>query len=509
MNLVEASKLSHSDWQQRAAELKKTAATGLFIGGEFVDAIEGGTFENICPVDGSVINVCAAGTQADIDKAVAIAKTSFKSGEWSRMAPRNRMAVMYKWAVLIEENGAELALMDTIDMGKPITDMVDVDIPMCIETIQYFAECIDKITGSITATEYDVMSTVIREPIGVVGCISPWNYPLLMALWKIAPSLAAGNSTILKPAEQTPLSCYRAAELFVEAGGPAGTLQVVNGLGEQAGQALARHMDVSKISFTGSTAVGKLMHVYSGESNMKKVSLECGGKGPQIFCEDLEGELLDRAVETAVNGIFFNMGQVCSAGSRLIVHSKIYDIFVEKFIAMGKDAYICGDPLDPSINLGPLIDHQSQARVLAMIGVAQAEGGTVEFGGEAAGGGLEAGAYVVPTMITGVSENDTIAQNEAFGPVVAVIKVDSDDEAIQVANNSIYGLQGSVWSDNFRRAMRFVREIECGTFLVNSFEEGDMTQPFGGYKQSGNAKDKCFESLLSYTNTKAAWFRLD
>jgi len=509
MNLEEAAKLSHSDWQQRAAELKKTAETRLFIGGEFVDAIEGGTLENICPVDGSVINICAAGTGADIDKAVAIAKASFKSGEWSRMAPRSRMTVMYKWAELIEENGAELALMDTIDMGKPITDMVGVDIPMCVESVQYFAECIDKITGSITATEYDVMSTVLREPIGVVGCISPWNYPLLMGLWKIAPSLAAGNSTILKPAEQTPLSCYRVAELFVEAGGPPGALQVVNGLGEQAGQALARHMDVSKISFTGSTEVGKLMHVYSGESNMKKVSLECGGKGPQIFCEDLEGELLDRAVETAVDGIFFNMGQVCSAGSRLIVHSKIYDTFVEKFIAMGRDAYTCGDPLDPAVNLGPLIDHQSQSRVLGMIETAQAEGGTIEFGGEVAGGGLEKGAYVVPTMITGVSQNDTISQKEAFGPVVAVIKVDSDDEAIQVANNSIYGLQGSVWTDNYRRAMRFVREIECGTFLVNSFEEGDMTQPFGGYKQSGNAKDKCFESLLSYTNTKAAWFRLN
>ncbi len=509
MNLEEAAKLSHSDWQQRAIELKKAAETRLFINGEFVDAIEGGTFDNVCPVDGSVINTCAAGAQADIDKAVAVAKESFKSGDWSRMAPRESMAVMYKWAALIEENGAELALMDTIDMGKPISDMVGVDIPMCVETIQYFSECIDKITGSITATEYDVMSTVIREPIGVVGCISPWNYPLLMALWKIAPSLAAGNSTILKPAEQSPLSSYRAAQLFVEAGGPPGALQVVNGMGEQAGQALARHMDVSKISFTGSTEVGKLIHVYSGESNMKKVSLECGGKGPQVFCEDLEGELLDRAVETAINGIFFNMGQVCSAGSRLIVHSKIYDAFVEKFIAMGKDAYTCGDPLDPAVNLGPLVDHQSQSRVLGMVETAQAEGGTVEFGGEAAGGALEKGAYVVPTMITGVTENDTIARFEAFGPVVAVIKVDSDEEAIEVANNSIYGLQGSVWTDNYRRAMRFVREIECGTFLVNSFEEGDMTQPFGGYKQSGNAKDKCFESVLSYTNTKAAWFRLD
>lgn len=509
MHLKEAAALTHAEWQLRASALKKSAETRLFIDGEFVDAVEGGTFDNICPVDGSVMNVCAAGTKADIDKAVAIARASFKSGEWSRKAPRARMDVMYKWAELVAANGAELALMDTIDMGKPITDMVDVDIPMCIETIQYFAECIDKITGTITATEYDVMSTVLREPIGVVGCISPWNYPLLMSLWKITPSLAAGNSTILKPAEQAPLSSYRVAELFVEAGGPAGALQVVNGLGEQAGQALARHMDVSKISFTGSTEVGKLIHVYSGQSNMKKVSLECGGKGPQIFCEDLEGDLLDRAVEAAVDGIFFNMGQVCSAGSRLIVHAKIYDAFVAKFIEKGKDAYICGDPLDPAVNLGPLVDHDAQARVLGMIDKAKSEGGTVEFGGCAAAGGLEQGAYIVPTMITGVKNNDTIAQYEAFGPVVAVIKVDSDDEAIDVANNSIYGLQGSVWTDNYRRAMRYVREIECGTFFVNSFEEGDMTQPFGGYKQSGNAKDNGLECLLSYTNTKAAWLRMN
>jgi gamma-glutamyl-gamma-aminobutyraldehyde dehydrogenase len=509
MNLEQASKLSHAQWQQMASELKESAETRLYIGGEFVDAEDGGTFDNINPVDGSLINTCAAGKEADINKAVAIARDSFKSGEWSRMAPRERMAIMYRWADLIEENGAELSLMDTLDMGKPISDMVGIDLPMCIETVQYFAECIDKVTGTVTATEYDVMSAVLREPIGVVGCISPWNYPLLMGLWKIAPSLAAGNSTILKPAEQSPLSCYRVAELFVEAGGPAGALQVVNGLGEEAGQPLARHMDVSKISFTGSTEVGRLMHVYSGESNMKKVSLECGGKGPQVFCEDLEGELMDRAVQTAIDGIFFNMGEVCSAGSRLIVHSRIYDEFVAKFIEKGKDAFVCGDPLDPSVNLGPLVDHGCQTRVLGMIERAKAEGGKVEFGGAAPDGGLENGAFIIPTMITGVKNNDYIAQNEVFGPVVAVIKVDSDDEAIAVANNSIYGLQGSVWTDNYRKAMRYVREIECGTFLVNSFEEGDMTQPFGGYKQSGNAKDKCFESLLSYTNSKAAWFRLN
>jgi gamma-glutamyl-gamma-aminobutyraldehyde dehydrogenase len=509
MNLQQAAKLTYSDWQTRATQLRKNAESRLFIGGEFVDAIEGGTFENISPVDGSLINHCAAATSADVDRAVAIAKASFKSGEWSRIAPRERMGIMYRWAELISENAAELCLMDTLDMGKPIRDMVGADLPMCIDTVQYFAECIDKVTGSVTATEYDVISTVLREPIGVVGCISPWNYPLLMSLWKIAPSLAAGNSTILKPAEQSPLSSYRAAQLFVEAGGPPGALQVINGWGESAGQPLARHMHVGKISFTGSTEVGKLMHVYSGESNLKKVSLECGGKGPQVFCEDLSGELLDRAVATAINGIYFNMGEVCSAGSRLIVHERIHDEFLEKFIAAGKDAYVCGDPLDPAVNLGPLVDHQSQSRVLGMVEKARSDGGQIAFGGCAADGGLASGAYIVPTLVTGVKSDDYIAQNEVFGPVAALIKVSSDDEAIAVANNSIYGLQGSVWTDNYRRAMRYVREIQCGTFYVNSFEEGDMTQPFGGYKQSGNAKDKCFESLLGYTQSKAAWLRFN
>jgi acyl-CoA reductase-like NAD-dependent aldehyde dehydrogenase len=509
MNLENARKLSHADWKRMAQDIRQSAETRLFINGQFVDAIEGGTFENISPVDGSLIGNCAAGTQADIDLAVAIAKASFASGEWSRLAPRKRMAVMYRWVELISANAAELSLMDTLDMGKPIRDMVDVDLPMCLDVVQYLAECIDKVTGTVTATEHEVLSTILREPIGVVGCISPWNYPLLMSLWKIVPSLAAGNSTILKPAEQSPLSSYRAAQLFLEAGGPPGALQVVNGWGEQAGQALARHMDVGKISFTGSTEVGKLMHVYSGESNMKKVSLECGGKGPQVFCEDLKGELLERAVRTAINGIFFNMGEVCSAGSRLIVHSAIHDEFVEMFIAMGREAYICGDPLDPAVNLGPLVDHGSQTRVLAMIKKAEGEGGKVCFGGKAPGIHLQTGAYVEPTLITGVKDGDFIAQHEVFGPVAAVIRVKSDDEAIAVANHSIYGLQGSVWTDQYRKAMRYVREIHCGTFFVNSFEEGDMTQPFGGYKQSGNARDKSFESLLAYTQTKAAWFRLN
>jgi gamma-glutamyl-gamma-aminobutyraldehyde dehydrogenase len=381
--------------------------------------------------------------------------------------------------------------------------------PQVIECVRFFAESIDKVVGGVTATETSVLSTVVREPIGVVGCISPWNYPLLMAIWKIAPALAAGNATILKPAEQSPLSCCRVAELFVEAGGPAGALQVVNGLGDQAGQALARHMEVDKISFTGSTEVGKLLLTYAGQSNMKRVALECGGKGPHIFCDDLEGELFERAVRTAIDGIFFNQGEVCSAGSRLIVHERIYDRFLERFIDLGRDAYVCGDPLDPATNLGPLVDHASQERVLRMVGRAQMEGAHIAFGGAAPQGALAAGAYVAPTLLTGVGQDDFIAKNEVFGPVAAMIRVKDDDEAIAVANNSSYGLQAGIWTDTFRRAHRCARDVRCGTIFVNSFEEGDMTQPFGGFRESGNARDKCFDSLIAYMNAKSVWYRLD
>jgi len=508
MSLQDAARMTHADWIAKAKDLRQRVETRLLIGGEFVDAVGGGTFDNISPVDRSLIARYAAGTKEDVDRAVTLARRSFQSGEWSRLAPRARMGVMFRWAELIEENGLELALMDTIDMGKPIRDMIAVDMPQVIECVRFFAESIDKVLGSVTATEHDVLSTVVREPIGVVGCISPWNYPLLMAIWKIAPALAAGNSVILKPAEQSPSSCYRVADLFLKAGGPPDTLQVINGLGEEAGQAMGRHMGIDKISFTGSAEVGKLLLTYAGQSNMKRVSLECGGKGPHIFCDDLDGELFDRAVRTAIDGIYFNQGEVCSAGSRLIVHDAIYDRFIERFAELGKVAYQCGDPLDPGTNLGPLVDHGAQKRVLESIDRAKSEGAKLVFGGSAASGPLAEGAFIVPTLLSDIGEGDFLAQNEIFGPVAAAIRVRDDHEAIAVANNSVYGLQGGVWTDNYRRAHRYAREVHCGTFFVNSFEEGDMTQPFGGYKESGNAKDKCFDSLLAYMNQKAVWYRL-
>ncbi|MGH8264847.1 MAG: aldehyde dehydrogenase family protein, partial [Steroidobacteraceae bacterium] len=351
MSLQALAQHDRNRWQSVARTARARIETRIFIDGKFVDAARGGRFTTLNPATGETLAEMAAGTGEDIDRAVAAARRAFKSGAWSRLAPRRRMEVMYRFAALIEQNAESLAVLETLDMGKPITDVVTVDLPSVIDTVRFMAECIDKIEGSVTNTEAGVMHMVLREPLGVVGAISPWKYPLLMAAWKVAPALAAGNSVVLKPAEQSPMSCPRLAELFVEAGGPAGVFNVVNGLGEVAGKALALHPDVAKITFTGSTEVGKLILQYAGQSNMKQVSLECGGKSPQVFLADVAD--LDRAVIAAYRGIFSNMGEVCNAGSRLLVDRNLYGRFVERFVELGKDAYRPGDPLDPATNMGP------------------------------------------------------------------------------------------------------------------------------------------------------------
>jgi acyl-CoA reductase-like NAD-dependent aldehyde dehydrogenase len=500
MHLSALADLDKTAWVSRAAALG--FETRLFIDGAFVDAAAGGRFATVNPATGEVLAEVSAGTGADINRAVASARRAFKSGVWSKLAPRDRMAVLYRFADLIEDNAAELALLDTLDMGKPIADMVGVDLPEVVKTIRFMAECIDKIDGKVTATEAGVLHCVLREPFGVVGAISPWNYPLLMAVWKIAPALAAGNTVVLKPAEQAPLSCLRLAALFVEAGGPPGVLNVVNGLGEVAGRALALHPDVAKVSFTGSTEVGKLILQYAGLSNMKQVALECGGKSPQIVLADVSD--LERAVTSAVNGIFGNQGEVCNAGSRLIVDRKIAGDFVDLFKAQAEAAFVPGDPLDPATRLGPLVTEEHRSRVLGYLQAGRDEGARVVMGGDAPDRG---GAYVNPTLFSDATPSMRIVREEIFGPVGAVIAVDGADEAIAVANDTIYGLAAGIWTSNIDTALRLVREIEAGVVWVNSFDEGDMTQPFGGWKQSGNARDKCFDSVVSYTQTKSAWIR--
>jgi gamma-glutamyl-gamma-aminobutyraldehyde dehydrogenase len=493
--------LSLSDWQARAANVRYE--TRHFIDGKFVDSVAKGRFTVINPATGSPLCEVSAGTSEDIGLAVAAGKRTFASRVWSRMAPRDRMAVLAAFSRLIEANTERFALLDTLCMGKPITDMVTIDVPAAARNFAYFGELIDKIDGMVTATAADAFHYILREPLGVVGCIVPWNYPLLMAAWKVAPALAAGNSVVLKPAEQSPLSGLLMAQLFIEAGGPPGVFNVVNGLGETAGAALALHMDVAKIAFTGSTEIGKQMLIYAGQSNMKRVSLECGGKTPQIFLADLPD--IDIAVTYAINGIYGNMGEVCNAGSRLLIDQPIAKEFIARFIEKGKSAYRAGDPLNPATNLGPLVTAAHRSRVMNYIARGKSEGARLEFGGTSP---ELPGAYVNPTLFTGVTNRMTIAQEEIFGPVAAAIEVNGIADALKVANDSIYGLAASVWTRDLTVAHKTVRDLEAGVIWVNCFDHGDMTQPFGGYKQSGQGRDKCVESLISYTQTKSAWINL-
>jgi gamma-glutamyl-gamma-aminobutyraldehyde dehydrogenase len=493
--------LTTSDWQARASRVRYE--TRHFIDGKYVDSVKKGRFTVINPATGAPLCEVSAGTQEDIDAAVAAAKKAYYSRAWSRKAPRDRMAVLTSFARLIEENTERFALLDTLCMGKPITDMVTIDVPAAAKNFTYFGELIDKIDGQVTATAQDAFHYILREPLGVVGSIVPWNYPLLMSAWKVAPALAAGNCVVLKPAEQSPLSGLLMAELFIEAGGPPGVFNVVNGLGEQAGAALALHMDVAKIGFTGSTEIGKQMLIYAGQSNMKRVSLECGGKTPQIFLADLPD--MDAAVTYAINGIYGNMGEVCNAGSRLLIDRPIAKDFLARFIEKGKNAYKAGDPLNPATNLGPLVTAAHRTRVVGYIEKGRKEGAKLEFGGDTPD---LAGSYVNPTLFTGVNNRMTIAQEEIFGPVASAIEVNGIKEALSIANDSIYGLAASVWTRDLNVALKTVRDLEAGVIWVNCFDHGDMTQPFGGYKQSGQGRDKCVESLISYTQTKSAWINL-
>ena len=503
MNLEQAKALDRKAWHKLAGKLRPE--TRNFIGGKFVVARKGKTFETINPATGEVLAEVTRSDSGDVDAAVAAARKAFKSGVWSRMAPRDRMDVLYRFAALIRENAGQFALIDTLDMGKPISEMVNIDVPGSAMTFQYFAETIDKIDGQVTNTAASEFHYILREPLGVVGCVVPWNYPLMMASWKVAPALAAGNSVILKPAEQSPLSANLMAKLFMEAGGPAGVFNVVQGLGEEAGKALALHMDVDKIAFTGSAEVGKLMLIYAGQSNMKRVSTECGGKTPQIILGDVPD--LDVAAQYAVNGIYGNQGEVCNAGSRLLVDAKLHDAFVEKFMAKAKASFQPGDPLDPETTMGPLVTKEQQKRVLNYISIGKKEGAKVAYGGKMPDG-LDAGCYVAPTLFTGVNNKMKIAQEEIFGPVGAVIPVKNLEQAIEIANDSVYGLAASVWTRDLSTAHKAARDLQAGVIWVNCFDHGDMTQPWGGYKQSGQGRDKCFETMLHHTQTKSVWMHI-
>lgn len=494
--------MTRDDWVALAS--RHTFCGDLFIGGAAVPTVDGESFDCVNPANGTVIAQIARGRAADVDRAVVSAQAAWRDGRWRNLAPRQRMAVLQGWADLIAEHSDELAMLETLDMGKPISDVLNIDLPEVLKTLRYFAECIDKVEGAVTHTAPGTLHTIQHEPLGVVGAITPWNYPMLMAMWKLAPALAAGNCVVLKPAEQAPLSCTRLAQLFIEAGGPPGVFNVVNGLGPEAGQALALHPGVAKLTFTGSTLVGKLLLGYAGQSNMKRVALETGGKSPQIFMPDLYD--LDAAVSRAVGGIYDNAGQVCNAGSRLLVHRSIHDEFVQRFMAVARASYQPGDPLDPSTTLGPLASQHQRVGVLARVQRACAEGAQIVMGGEPATPG--AGAFVAPILFAGATNAMSIVREEVFGPVATVQVFDTEAEALALANDSDFGLAAAVWTSDLKTAHRMVGALEAGVVWVNCFGDGDMTQPFGGYKLSGNSRDKHIDSLLSYTQAKSAWFNL-
>ncbi|MFZ4967157.1 aldehyde dehydrogenase family protein [Pseudomonas sp. Mn2068] len=495
---------STADWHQRLQGFDYRIQN--FIDGERCDALSGATFDVVNPATGQVHATAPRSEQADVDLAVKAARKAFSAGGWSRLAPRERMAVLYRFADLIEANTEALAMLDVLDTGKPISDMLEVDIPGSVLSFRFFAETIDKLEGSVTSTTPEALHYILRQPLGVVGLIVPWNYPLLMAAWKLAPALAMGNTVVLKPAEQSPGSAVLLAELFVQAGGPPGVFNVVQGHGAQAGAALALHMNVDKIAFTGSVEVGKKMFIYAGQSNMKRVTTECGGKSPQIILSDVAD--LDRAVSYAVNGIFANQGEVCNAGSRLLVQDSLYDEFVERFSAVAQARYLPGDPFDPRTKMGPMVSFDQQRRVLGYIDKAREEGGRLVFGGTVPQG-LEHGAYVSPTLYADIDPAMTLAREEVFGPVAAAIRVSGLDHALSIANDSIYGLAASVWTQDIDKALTFARDVEAGIVWVNCFDHGDMTQPWGGFKQSGNGRDRCLEALTQYSQTKSIWVHLN
>ena len=489
-------------WQSLAGELKFEGRA--FINGRYTEALSGQTRTSLNPANGKAIaEVASCGTE-DADLAVAGARTAFESGVWSRMAPADRKMVLVRWAELIEKHADELALLETLDVGKPISDTTGVDVPATVRTIRWSGEAIDKVYDEIPPTPAGTLALVQRLPLGVVTAIVPWNFPLSTTAWKLAPSLATGNSVILKPASNTPLSALFIARLASEAGLPDGVLQVLPGPGGSLGRHLATHMDIDGMTFTGSTPVGKMLMEYSGQSNLKRTFLELGGKSPNIVFADAN---LEKAAAMAAVAVFYNGGQTCTAGTRLIVEEKIQDRFLEMVIGNAK-GWMPGDPLDPATAMGPMIDAGQCNTVSEYVQIGHDEGAELLFGGNQV---LQetGGYYHEPSIFGGVNNSMRIAQEEIFGPVLSVIPFRTAEQAVQIANDSIFGLAGAVWSNNINTAHQVAAAVRVGTMGINNYFGGDITVPFGGFKQSGNGRDKSIHAFHDYTELKTTWIEFE
>ena len=491
----------NKSWQERALELKPQSQ--LFIDGKFVDAASGKTFENFSPSDGHLICNVASGDIEDINRAVASAKKAYDSGIWREMNPRDKKAIMLRWAQLLGEHKEELALLEAIDTGRPISDALSVDAPNSTRVIKWYAETIDKTYDEIAPAPRNALAMVTREPLGVIGAVVPWNYPMMITSWKLGPAIAMGNSIVVKPAENSSLSALKMAELAVAAGLPHGVFNVVPGLGSEAGQALARHMDVAKIAFTGSGPTGRKIMQYAAESNMKQVSLELGGKSPQVVLNDCVD--LEAAASTIAWAIYYNAGQTCNAGSRIIVEKGVKE---ELFAHLHKflESFVVGNQFDPATQMAGLVSELQRDRVNAYLDLIGQDGEKLIFGGEKTTG---SDLLIKPTLIDNVKPDSRLAQEEIFGPVLVAIDAKDEEDALRLANGTEYGLAASVWTNNVARAHKFARKLRAGTVWVNTFDMLDVITPFGGFGASGSGRDKSLHALDAYSALKTTWVDLN